>query len=214
MRWASVMAVFGVAWLSAASLQQSQPTTEKTIHVFTDFAATAPEAKDLNERFRQVDAVIVGRVIWTEVRTAPNPDESQPELRTNPNYFGDVPIITTDDVVTVIEVVKHHAQMPGTGAVIRINQYFGTTTWNGYTVVHHGGNAANLLVDAEYALLLEWDPSLNQFTVDGNDIFRISSGRVETSSGALYGAAQAGVPKAEFLRRLTAAAAQLPQNVR
>lgn len=157
--------------------------------------------------------MIVGRVLWTEVRTAPSPLESRPELARNPNYFGDAPIVTTDNVVTVVEVVKSHAQMPGTDTVVRISQDFGTTTWNGYTVVHHGPDGASLHAGAEYALLLEWNPYLNQFTLDANDIFRISSSRVETSSRALYGAPQAGVPKQEFLTRLRAAAAQLPQNV-
>jgi hypothetical protein len=213
MRWAGPIGFFCIAWLSAASPQQSEPPAQKTIHVFTDPMATAPEARDLNEQVRQVDAVIVGRVAWSEVRTEPSPlVESRPEL--SRNLFANVPIIRTDNIVTVVEVLKGHAEMPGTGTVIRINQDFGTTTWNGYTVVHHGPDGASLQVGAEYALLLEWNPYLNQFTLEGNDIFRISSGRVETSSGALYGAPQAGVATEEFLARLRAAAAQLPQNVR
>lgn len=50
--WAGVITVLWMACLSAASPQQSEAPTERTIHVHTDRMATAPEANDLNERVR------------------------------------------------------------------------------------------------------------------------------------------------------------------
>jgi hypothetical protein len=210
MRWAGAMTLLWIGFLGATSAQQLQPPTERTNEIFSDRALTEPEPKDVSERLRQVDAAIVGRVIWSEVRSA----RSHLSVTHPPGPLGDVPDVTTENVVSIVEVLKGHAQMPASGAVIRIIQPLGTTTWNGNKVVRRDGKAKGLQLDAEYVLLLEWSPYTNQFTVGANDLFRISSGRVETPSNASYGLAQAGAPKEEFLAKLRAAAAQVPQNVR
>jgi hypothetical protein len=203
MRWAGAVALLWIASLGPTSARQAQQQP-KTIHVFTDRAATEPEAKDIGERLRQVDAVIVGRVAWNDVQA----------MRHNKTPMGDVPVPSTENVVSIVEVLKGHAQMPASGATIRISQPLGETTSNGKKVVREDGKAKPLQPNEEYVLLLEWSPDTNQFTVRANDIFGISSGRVETPSDAPYGLAQAGASKEEFLAKLRAAAAQVPQNVR
>lgn len=202
MRCAGAVALLWIASLGPTSARQAQQP--KTIHVFTDRAATEPEAKDIGERLRQVDAAIVGRVAWNDVKA----------MRHSKSPMGDVPVPSTENVVSIVEVLKGHAQMPASGAMIRIIQPLGTTTWNGNKVVRRDGNADGLQPNAEYVLLLQGSSYTNQFMVLADDIFRISSGRVETPSNAPYGLAQAGAPKEEFLAKLRAAAAQVPQNVR
>jgi hypothetical protein len=196
-----------LALLSIASAQQGQPP--QTIHIYFDYAATEPEARDIGERLRQVDAVIVARVAFSEVRA----ERSALSRSRPPSPLGDIPDdVRTENVLSIVEVLKGHAQMPASGATIRISQPLGATIWNGKRVVHEDGKAKGLQRDTEYVLLLEWNPYANMFEVRANDIFRISSGHVETPSSARYGVAQAGAPKEELLTKLRAAAAQLPKN--
>lgn len=207
LRCVGAVTILGIASLRAASTQQTPP---QTIYIYSDYAAE-PEARDVGERLRHVDAAIVARVAFSEVRA----ERSALSRSRPPSPLGDVPdIVSTENVMSVVEVLKRHAQMPARGATVRISQPLGATIWNGTKVIHEDGKAKALEAGAEYVLLLKWSPYTNTFSVRANDIFRISSGHVETPSGAGYGLAEAGKPTPGFLTQLRTAAAQSPQTNR
>lgn len=191
---------------SIVGAQQAQQP--QTIYIYADYAATGPEARDIGERLGQVDAAIIARVAFSDVRAERLPlNKSRP-----PSPLGDVPdVVWTENVVNVVEVLKRHVQLPASGATVRIGQPLGDTIWNGKRVVREDGKAKALQRDTEYVLLLTWNPDAHLFEVRANDTFRISSGHVETPGGARYGLAEAGMPAQDFLAQLRAAAAQLPR---
>jgi len=114
----------------------NQPPTQPPIEIFSDRAGTSDAAKDVAGRLRQVDAVIVGRIALSEVRTEPSPHRSE-AVAHNPKALTDVPQVATESVVTVLEVIKGHLQMPSSGRVVRVRQALGETTWNGRKVIRH-----------------------------------------------------------------------------
>jgi hypothetical protein len=203
--WTGPLAIVWIATVGVPTAQQSH--APKTIYIHTDRAPVEPEATDIGERLRQVDAAIVAQVLWNEVRA----ERLHAKPGRPPGPLGDIPdSLTTENVVTVREVLKGHSQMPTTiGSSVRISQPLGETIWNGYKVVRDDGRAKALQPKAEYVLLLKWNPYSGMFTLRADDIFRISSGHVETPSSARFGLANAGSPAQEFMTRLRTAAAQL-----
>ena len=191
----------------------NQARTQAPIEIFSDRVGTPDAAKDVAERLRQVDAVVVGRIALSEVRTQPSPHRFEPGAH-NAQALTDVPQVATESVVTIVEVIKGHLQMPSGSRVVRVRQPLGETTWNGRKVIRHDGKAKGLQVGTEYVLFLTLNPELNEFSVGADDVFRISSGHVETPSEAPYGLAVAGTPTPDFLITLRAASAQLRQSSR
>jgi hypothetical protein len=197
--------------LTVASGQQAQQRQlqGQAIEIVEERLAE-PEASDLTERLRQVDAAIVCRVRFSEVRAVrQRPDLNTQSWQSRATVFGGIPLITTESVVTVLEVLKGHPQMAPKNSVIRVMQPMGTTEWNGYTMTRRDGQAKGLEAGAEYVLMLKLQQDSNQFMVYGNDLFRVSNGEVETPSRTRYGVAESGKSSDEFLAKIRAAAAKL-----
>jgi hypothetical protein len=202
MRWALILSLLWMAFCAAPGAQQPRPVGQPPIEIFVD-RGTESEPTDLSGRFSQVDAAIRGRVVLSEVKAVPRrPDLRNGEAPIRSAETGDIPYITTENVITVLEVFKSHPQMPTVNSVIRVSQLLGTTTWNGRTVIRHDGRANGLEPNAEYVLLLKWSSNGTQFILQPNDIFRISSGQVETPATAAYARAHAGMSTQDFLVRI------------
>jgi hypothetical protein len=113
--------------------------------------------------------------------------------------------VTTETVVTILEVLKANPQLPGVNSMIRISQPLGSTPWNGKTVVRRDGKGHALEPGGEYVLFLRLSPT-GQFVLLANDTFRVSSGTVETPSAAQYALGQAGLARSAFVARVREAA--------
>src|SRR5262245_6533182 len=174
----------GIAFAATVAAQQpSKVPDSQTIEIVTD--SMEPPAKDLADRVGQLDAAIVARVNFSEVIAEPNPHP-------HPVPYGAVPWVTSEAVVTILEVLKANPRLPGVNSTIRISQPLGSTTWNGKTVVRRDGKGNALEPGGEYVVLLRVSPT-GQFVLLANDTFRVSSGTVETPSEAKYALGQAGL---------------------
>src|SRR3954463_14333713 len=140
---ASCLVVMSAEQAVSAATPAQQSPAHPSIEIVSDRAAIGTEAKDVGERVRQVDAAIVARVTFSEVRSELRRDQSIPQVH-NAKALTDVPTVVTESVVTVAEVIKGHPQMPSRGAVVRVRQPLGETTWNGRSVVRHDGQAKGL----------------------------------------------------------------------
>jgi len=187
----------GMAFAATVAAQQrAQVPDSQPIEIYAD--SIEPPAKDLADRVGQLDAAIVARVNFSEVKEEPNPHP-------HPGPYGAFPWVTTEMVVTILDVLKANPRLPGVNSTVRISQPLGSVTWNGKTVVRRDGKGHALEPGGEYVLLLRVSPT-GQFVLLANDTFRLSSGTVETPSAAKYALGQAGLGRSEFVARVREAA--------
>lgn len=186
---AAMVILMGVCAQIAEAQQVKEP---ETITIFEDEVEDGPMS--LSERVFEVDAVIRCRVESGRVKA------SRKAVRpgVDPKYGLDV---FTEQIVSVLEVIKADERLPKDGGRLVIAQPVGETVVNGVRV-RRDTTFKQFAPGEEYVLFLSWNPSRQLFSVLPSDTFGLKDAQVVPKGPAAYATRETGSTETDFLTRL------------
>lgn len=191
----SVAVLIGLSVKPAESQQQAQEP--ETITIYADEVDYGP--KSLSERVFEVDAVIRCRVESGRVKTS---RKAVPALA-NSKYGVDLDVFT-EQIVTVLEIIKTSERLPKEGGRLAIAQPVGEGVIDGVRI-RRETTFKQFAPGEEYVLFLRWDESRQLFSVSPSDAFGLKNGKVTPGGRVSHAAREAGSEEGDFLTRLRSA---------
>lgn len=193
-QWVAV-SVAVLIGLSAKPAESQQQAREPEIIIYADEADHG--LKSLSERVFEVDAVIRCRVESGRVKTSRRAAASF----VNPKHAVDV---FTEQIVTVLEIIKTSERLPKEGGHLAIAQPVGDGVIDGVRI-RRDTTFKQFAPGEEYVLFLRWDESRQLFSVLPSDTFELKNGKVAPAGRASHAVREAGSEVGEFLARLRSA---------
>lgn len=182
-----------------AAQQQSEVVSTRNIYVDLVVPENAP--RTLRDRLLQVDAAIRCRVERSASHSVVRdvPPGVDPSIGTEP---------VTENVVTVLEIVKTSARLPSVGRTTTVLQQIGSIVVDGVRIVKHNGGFKAFKPGEEYVLFLNWNASDGAFeVVNDADAFLITGGVIVASPHWPHSRGEQGRDATQFMTSVRSAAA-------